>query len=250
MFAHHPRLPKNVTPRPAALEHQLDKHPDLLAAWPDPAGDGIGDIVGGLDVASLPAGVTKASTPYGIGLDLAGSGQVSLGVLATPADYTIFALVQHGTQSGLILHNGGQGGIGLAVTPNGAFAVAKVGGETKGNLIPLGAGTDEWYAVALTVAGAQGTIYVNGKGVWQGEATAGASGTWRFGDGTFDGRVADARIYSRALTADELTGIQEGPNQWDAVRKPPPEVPPKTVWRRAAGYGRRTNRARLRGLRR
>lgn len=250
MLVHHHRLPKHVDKKPVPLEYQASEAPDLVAAWPGPsASGGIDDIVGGLDVAALPGGVTATESPYGPALDFSGRGTVNLGSLAAPGDFTVMALVKHGTIPGMVLHAGNQTGVGLSVTPNGAFGLGKVGGQTEGNLIPLGAGPDEWYVVALTVEGTTGgstgsptgTVYVNGQAVWRGTAPAGASGNWQFGDGQFNGQIADARIYNKALTQKELRDAQEGPEQWKPYRLPPPDAPVRKVWRRAEGFGRKAN---------
>jgi len=226
--------------------------------------DGVEDLAGELDVPALPAGVAKATTPWGEGLDFAGKGSVTLGGKALQADtFTLFTLFKQGNKpGGLVLHRGNSDGLGMAVQDVAAYPVTLLGGKVHNeNLTPFSYGPDEWYAYAMTYDHGSVSVYLNGTLVHQyTDTTKTSDEPWMLGDGDFSGALGDVRIYDRPLTPEELKSIQEGPDQWKVYEGEKPDEPPdpveprpegtrRAVWRRIDGYGRRTQYIKTRVVR-
>ncbi|SFV11189.1 LamG-like jellyroll fold domain-containing protein [Pseudoduganella namucuonensis] len=107
-----------------------------------------------------------------------------------------------------------RGGVRFAIATNGG-----VGEQTVGSSAPLPAG--QWVHVAVTLSGATGTLYVNGAAVGTNTAMTHAprrigatSRNWigrsQYPDPYFKGMVDDFRIYSGALSAEEIAALMAG----------------------------------------
>jgi hypothetical protein len=157
------------------------------------------------------------------------SGYVSApsGVLAGAGDFTVAAWVKldgtptwarifdfgSGTTSYMFLTvNSGSGTPRFAITTGGWSAEQVVNGPSA---LPTGS----WTHIAVTVAGSTGTLYVNGAAVAANTAMTlnaasigGGAGNWfgrsqYSGDPYLPGALDNARIYSRALAASEVSSL-------------------------------------------
>lgn len=252
------------TAKPAEPNYDAAAAPALLAGWPLHT-TRIDDVVGDLDVP-LPPIITKATTPWGDGLDLAAGGAVPLGSKSVTGNtFTLFALVRHGpSPGGMFFHRGEQTGLAFSVQSAVAYPVTAVAGQIHNeNLTPFSLGSDTWYAMAMTYSSGQVLVYLNGTLVhrYTEPAPLAQDEPWQFGDGAFRGQLADVRIYDRVLSQDELRSIQQGPDQWKAysAEVPDPTDPPPgpnppflgsgVTGRRVEGGNRRTQRLRVRSAR-
>ncbi|WP_166844438.1 LamG-like jellyroll fold domain-containing protein [Isoptericola sp. BMS4] len=175
------------------------------------------DLCGTDSYVTLPDGVVD-------GLD----GDWSFTAWVKPAALPTWARVfdiGSGSGSSMFLTLNAGSGPRFAITTSGA------GGEQRldypGQNLPLG----EWSQVTVTVSGTTGTLYVNGEAVASNEgitispADLGAStgrnwlGRSQYGaDPAFDGALDDVAIYSRALSAAEVSGLAAGqPADGDVV---------------------------------
>lgn len=178
-------------------------------------------------------GVLEASppwvdTPYGAAIDFNGSSH-RVGLDAIPVTYptTFLAWIYPHTLAGgdrrLVTSD-------VTVTDHDFWQLAYINGATQWqlwdgdaqrSLFGVGAvATNQWQLVGFTVDQARlATGYVDGKGLLT--ATTGTNGTWNIsslalaseyvGAGWYDGLIASALIYDRALDANEIEEIYERP---------------------------------------
>lgn len=90
--------------------------------------------------------------------------------------------------------------------------------HTSYSFTPIQPQDHEWIAVTYTHDGTVATIYVNGVPTKDAESvpTAPPGGRdWVIGGPNFSGVIADARVYSRALSAYEVSAITSGYSMWN-----------------------------------
>lgn len=210
-----------TTPLPAFVAHYL---------FNETAGTSAADATGNGRTASVAGGGTWVAGRTGNAVNLSGSSQyVSLpsGILAGATACTVATWVRldavtnwarlfdfgTGTTANMFLVPSSSSGTArFAITTSGS------GGEQRINA-PSALPTGVWTHVAVTVGAGVGILYVNGAEVARNASmtlTPGALGStsqnWigrsqYSGDPYLDGAVDSFRVYSRVLTASEVSGL-------------------------------------------
>jgi hypothetical protein len=162
---------------------------------------------GANDHATLPTGVvnglTVATIAFWADLDAA-------------SNWTRFFDFGTGTTTYMFLtpKNGANGALRFAITTSGGAGEQKIDGAAT---FPV----TGWHHVAVTLAGATGTLYVDGVQVGQntamtlspsslGATTLNRLGRSQYNDPYLAGRVDEFRVYSRALSAAEVASVMAG----------------------------------------
>jgi len=167
---------------------------------------------GSYQYVDLPAGV------------LGGSSAITLSAWVKPTHADNWARVlDFGDNTTRYMYLAARNGSGVprfALTTGGAGKEQGIDGTAA---LPL----DEWSHVAVTIADGTGTLYVNGTAVARNTAmglTPAALGTpansWLgrsnySGDPVFAGAFGGFDVWSRALSADEVAGLQDRPGNGD-----------------------------------
>ncbi|GHJ44299.1 hypothetical protein Cs7R123_16410 [Catellatospora sp. TT07R-123] len=206
--------------------------PQFVAHWKfdETSGTSAADATGNGKTASVAGGATWVAGRTGNAVDLSGTSQyvsAPSGILAGASALTAATWVRldtitnwarlfdfgTGTTANMFLvPRSGSGTARFAITTSGA------GGEQQINA-PAALATGAWTHVAVTVGGGVGILYVNGAEVARNSSmtlTPGALGSttqnWigrsqYSGDPYLDGAVDSFRLYSRVLTASEITTL-------------------------------------------
>jgi Concanavalin A-like lectin/glucanases superfamily len=105
---------------------------------------------------------------------------------------------------------------GSATATAQAFGIYN--GHTSYSFTPIEPQDHEWIAVTYTHDGTTATIYINGVPTKDSalipDAPAGGR-NWVIGGPNFSGVIADARVYSRALSDGEVATITSGYSMWN-----------------------------------
>jgi DUF1680 family protein len=193
------------------------------------SGSTVADATGNGRTASVSGAASRIAGRQGNALSLDG-GHVQLpsGILAGATAFTVAAWVRLDTVANwarvfdfgagtgtymFLTPRSGSGTARFAITSGGAGAEQQISGPAA-----LPAGT--WTHVAVTHSGNVGILYVNGTEVARnssmtirpadlGSTTQNWIGRSQYsGDPLLDGAVDEVRVYSRALTASEVTALQ------------------------------------------
>jgi autotransporter-associated beta strand protein len=191
------------------------------------SGSVLADATAGGHTATLTTTYNFVSGLSGGAVQLTG-GYASLptGIVSSVSNFTIAAWIKAdslsnwmrvfdfgtGTSAYMFLtpDAGGTNALRFAITTSGG------GGEQQLNGPVLTAGT--WYHIAVVLSGNTGTLYVNGAAVATntsmtlhpsslGSTTHNYLGKSQFSDPAFLGTIDDFRIYSRALSAAEISAL-------------------------------------------
>ena len=205
--------------------------PELLANYQfnETAGTTAADASGNGRTASLVGGATWVAGRTGNAVNLSGTSQyVALpsGVLVGAAATTVTAWVRLDTVATWqrVFDFGTGGTVNMFLTPRSSSGTARFaittsgsGGEQRINA-PAALPTGAWTHVAVTLGGGLGVLYVNGSEVARNAAmtiTPAALGStnqnWigrsQYADPYLDGAVDGFRVYSRALSASEVSAL-------------------------------------------
>lgn len=221
-----PRIPvSNVPQKPS--DPKPSKYLGLVIAYPLNQASGAPQDITGHTTATGVA-TNWPVTPWGRGVSLTSplalSGyNVSIPVtyhvlfkpsfsdMATPTDILIFGEVD-GT--GRIVS-----GVGLEWQTQGqtAFTFAAYSGSVIHSFTPVEPIEHEWYAVTYTFDGLYAELYINGVPAFAEQHTVfpivGAH-SWTLGGNGFNGIIADARVYNRVLSEQEVARISSSPSMW------------------------------------
>jgi hypothetical protein len=163
------------------------------------------------------------------GLSLSGNGQYAAlptGVLSGVTDFTITAWVNVTASNGFArIFDFGNGQISyMYLIPNNRegklqFAITAASAQGENQIVaPSGLPLGTWSHVAVTERAGVGTFYVNGTPVATktgllftptdlGTTTQNYIGKSQYQDPTLDGHIADFRVYSGALPADQIAAL-------------------------------------------
>jgi hypothetical protein len=189
------------------------------------------DATGSGRNATLVNGPTWLAGKYGNAVNLDGSNDyVTLpsGIMSAISSFTIATWVKLDTIGNWarIFDFGTGTGVNMFLTPKSssntiryAITISGSGGEQQINGAALLTGT--WQHVAVTLNGTIGIMYVNGVEVGRNTgmslkpSSLGITGNnyigkSQYGDPYLDGLVDDFRIYTSALTADDITKLYNG----------------------------------------
>ena len=242
----------------AAAPAASGNHSELLARWhldtasggftPDDSGHGLnGEVNGGSAIVG--------GGRFGNAADFPGPGDSQIDVVDSttlePARVTVLAWVKLGTTptgTHYVVAKGAQGCSGSSyalTTPGGGLAFHVYNGAAQQVSPNAGSGVwnDQWHAVAGTFDGATVRLYVDGAQVGSGTPAATSIAYGLTEDGlrignypasnlcggglVFQGLVDEARIYNRALDAEEIAWLSAGSHAQ------PPNLPPPPVNRTA-----------------
>jgi fibronectin type 3 domain-containing protein len=162
---------------------------------------------GGNDHVTLPTGVVNGVTATTI---------TFWADLDSASNWTRFFDFGTGTTANMFLtpKNGANEAIRFAITTSGGAGEQKIDGTAT---FPV----TGWHHVAVTLAGATGTLYVDGVQVGQntamtltpsslGATTLNRIGRSQYNDPYLAGRVDEFRVYNRAFSAAEVASVMAG----------------------------------------
>ncbi|BCJ75705.1 hypothetical protein CS0771_52490 [Catellatospora sp. IY07-71] len=210
-----------TTPLPAFVAHYL---------FNETSGTSAADATGNGKTATLAGGATWVAGRTGNAVNLSGTAQyVSLpsGILAGASAFSVATWVRLDTRTNWarLFDFGSNTTSNLFLVPSSSSGTARFaitnsgsGGEQRINA-PAALPTGAWTHVAVTVGGGVGILYVNGAEVARNAAMTltpaslgSTSQNWigrsqYSGDPYLDGAVDSFRVYSRVLTASEVSGF-------------------------------------------
>jgi len=203
-----------------------------FVAWykfDETSGTSAADATGNGKTATLSAGTAWVAGRSGNAVDLNGStGYVTVpaGILAGATACTVAAWVRIDTLAtwSRVFDFGSSTSVNMFLTPRSSGGTARfaitssgAGGEQRINA-PAALPTGAWTHVAVTLSGSVGVLYVNGAEVARnaaltltpaslGSTTQNRIGRSQYADPYLDGAVDGLRLYSRALSASEISAL-------------------------------------------
>lgn len=191
----------------------------LISSWHmnEASGTSVADSSGNLNNGSV-TGTTIVAGKYGSARSFSGTSKVqaSVPLLTGAGDFTIEAWIYPTVSGGTdyIAGNYGTGNTGgLEFYKNSASNTISVyiGGQSLTST--AGINLNNWNHVVVTRTSGAGALYINGtpRGSGNINNSIGSSLNWAVGNGpdytseSFDGNIDEVRVYSRALSAGEVT---------------------------------------------
>ncbi|MCB0190060.1 MAG: LamG domain-containing protein [Caldilineaceae bacterium] len=188
------------------------------------------DLAGTITTAQAPQNGQWVDTPWGKGYHIAGF-PILLGLLnVTPPityhvlfkpDFPNSAAIKNALVFGetAMANNNPKNGIGFEWmgSADSSFAFFEYNESPVYSYVALQPVEHSWYTVSVTFDGTAAHFYINGEDTQENGTPAPSvsnQGVWMIGSSNFNGTIADARVYSRVLSANEIAAISSGPDMW------------------------------------